>query len=195
VALAGERELRLGQAREGSLRPGEIQSFVVSLREGDFACIRLSPGGQALVAKTYTPSGKPFRGAELGPGEARLNLVAEVPGTYRVEVAAKDKRAGGAYTIALERVVTLAARLARPGPVVESPRIQALRASIERGERDSVTSFWQEVRTAGAPLIEPIPDDRENMAVTFLWKGTPYTHNVAVLLLPYVGVALRSMST
>ena len=185
---ASELELKLGQVRESSLSPGQKQSFVVSLGEGDFAQIGVNPRGQALVVKTYDPSGKPFRGAELG-SEDKLNLVAEVPGDYRVEVAAKGKRATGTYTIALEKLVTLAARLASPKPVVESQRIQALRASVERGERDSVSSFWEEVKTVGAPLIEPIAGDRENMAVTFLWKGKPDTQNVLVLWIPYVAVA------
>jgi len=187
--LAGEPELKLGQVRESILSPGQAQSFMVSLGDGDFAQIGVNPRGLALVVKTYDPSGKPFRGAELGPQEDKLNLVAEVPGAYRVEVAAKDKRASGTYTIALEKVVTLAARLAPPKPVVESQRIQALRASVERGERDSVNAFWEEVKKTGAPLIEPIAGDRENMAVTFLWKGKPDTQNVLVLWLPYVGVA------
>ncbi len=116
-------------------------------------------------------------------------MVAEVPGAYRVEVAAWTSARRGTYTIALEKVVTLAARLAPPKPVVESQRIQALRASVERGERESVNSFWEEVKKAGAPLIEPIAGDRENMAVTFLWKGKPDTRNVMVLWLPYAGVA------
>jgi enterochelin esterase family protein len=64
-----------------------------------------------------------------------------------------------------------------------------LQASIQRGEKDSVNSFWEEVRKAGAPLIEPIVGDRDNMAVTFLWKGKPDTHNVMVLWIPYAGVA------
>ena len=186
---AGDIELKLGQVRESSLSPSQAQSFVVSLGEGDFAQIGVNPRGQALVVKTYDPSGKPFSGAELGPAEDRLNLVAEGPGAYRVEVAAKDKRASGTYTIALEKVVTLAARLAPLKPVVESQRIQALRASVERGERESVNAFWEEVKKTGAPLIEPIAGDRENMAVTFVWKGTPNTHSVVVLWLPYVGVA------
>jgi enterochelin esterase family protein len=105
-----------------------------------------------------------------------------------VEVAAADKRATVTYTIALEKVATLAARLAPPKPVVESKRIRALRAAVERGDRESVNSFWEEVKKAGAPLIEPIAGDRENMAVTFLWKGKPDTHNVMVLWLPYAGV-------
>jgi len=187
--LAGEPELKLGQILEGSLSPGQAQSFVVSLADGDFAQIGVNPRGQTLIVKTYDPSGKPFRGAYLGPEEDKLNLVAEAPGSYRVEVAAADKRATVTYTIALDKVVTLEARLAPPKPVVESKRIRALRAAVERGDRESVNSFWEEVKKAGAPLIEPIAGDRENMAVTFLWKGKPDTHNVMVLWLPYAGAA------
>jgi len=189
ATLADEPELKLGQVRESNLTPGQAQSFVVSLADGDFAQIGVNPRGLALVVKTYDPSGKPFRGAELGPQEEKLNFVAEVPGAYRVEVAAVDKHAMGPYTIALEKVVTLAARLEPPKPVAESQRIQALQAAIQRGEKDSVNSFWEEVRKAGAPLIEPIAGDRDNMAVTFLWRGKPDTRNVVVLWIPYVGVA------
>jgi len=186
--LAGEPELKLGQILEGSLSPGHAESFAVSLADGDFAEIDVNPRGQTLIVKTYDPSGKPFRGADLGPEEDKLNLVAEAPGSYRVEVAARDKRATVPYTIALGKVVTLQARLAPPKPVVESQRIRALRAAVERGDWESVNSFWEEVKKAGAPLIEPIAGDRENMAVTFLWKGKPDTHNVMVLWLPYAGV-------
>ena len=175
ATLAEELELKLGQVCESVLSPGQAQSFVVSLGNGDFAQVGVNPRGQALIVKSYDPSGKPFRGAELGPQEDKLNLVAEGSGAYRVEVAAKDKRAGGTFTISLEKVVALAARLAPPKPVVESQRMQALRASVERGERNSVTAFWEDVKKAGAPLIEPIAGDRENMAVTFLWKGKPDT--------------------
>jgi enterochelin esterase family protein len=178
----------LAQVRDSDLSPGQPQSFVISLADGDFAQIAVNPRGQALIVKTYDPSGKPFRGAQLGPAEDKLNLVAEIPGAYRVEVAGKDRRASGTYTIALEKVVTLAVRLAPLKPVAESQRILALRASVERGERESVNSFWEGINRTGAPLIEPIADDRENMAVTFLWKGTPNTHNVLVLWLPYLGV-------
>jgi hypothetical protein len=188
TTFAQEVELKLAQVRESDLSSCQTQSFVISLADGDFAQIAVNPHGQALIVKTYDPSGKPFRGAELGPAEDKLNLVAEVPGAYRVEVAGKDRRAGGPYTIALEKVVTLTARLAPLKPIAESQRIQTLHASIERGERESVNSFWEEIKKTGAPLIEPIAGDHENMAVTFVWKGTPNTHNVLVLWLPYVGV-------
>jgi enterochelin esterase family protein len=178
----------MGQVRESDLSPDQTQSFVISLADGDFAQIAVNPRGHALIVKTYDPSGKPFRGAKLGPAEDKLNLVAEVPGAYRVEVAGEDRRASGTYTVALEKVVTLAERMVPLKPVTESQRIQALRASVECGERESVNSFWEEIKRTGAPLIEPIVGDSENMAVTFVWKGTPNTHNVLVLWLPYVGV-------
>ena len=188
AALGVEPELKLGQARESSLSPGQAQSFVVSLGDGDFAEIGVNPRGQTLVVKTYDPSGKPFRGAKLGPGEGKLDFVAEGPGAYRVEATLVDKRATGTFAIALEKVVTLAARLGPPKPVVESQRIRALKASVQRGERESVNSFWEEVKKSGAPLIEPIPGDSENMAVTFLWRGKPDTRNVMVLWTPYAAV-------
>ena len=189
TASASDLELKPGQLHESALPPGQTQSFVISLNAGDFALLAFNPRGQILVVKTCDPSGKPFRGAELGPQQDKLALVAQAPGAYRVEVAAKDPRASATFSISLERLVPLAERLAPPKPVVESPRIHALRASLQRGEQNSLSTFWQEVQQTGAPFIESIPGDRENMAVTFLWKHTPDTHNVLVLWLPYVGVA------
>jgi enterochelin esterase-like enzyme len=184
-----EPELKLGQVRESSLSPGQAQSFTVSLGDGDFAQIGVNPRGLALVVKTYDPSGKPFRGAKLGPEEDKLNFVAEASGSYRVEVVAVDKHATGSYMIALEKVVPLATRIEPPKPMVKSQQIQALQASIQRGEEGSINAFWEVVSKAGAPLIEPIAGDQNNMAVTFLYRGKPDTRNVMVLWLPYAGVA------
>ena len=110
--------------------------------------------------------------------------MAERPGTYRVEVAARNESVAGAFTITLEKIVTLSARLAPPKPLPESPRIRLLRASLESGKQESVDAFWDEVKTQGTPLIELLPGDNKNMLVTFLWKGTPYTQNVIVLRIP-----------
>ena len=188
ASFARDLELKLGEVRESTLDAGQTQSFVLSLEGGDFVQIGVDPRGQALIVRTYDPAGKPFRGAAIGPESNRLNLVAEMPGDYRVEARAKDRRASGTFSIVLEKIVSLASRLAPPKPVVASPRIEAFRASIERGEPDAVQEFWKQIESSSAPLIEPIPGDRENMAVTFLWKGKPNTQSVLVLWLPYVGV-------
>lgn len=58
----------------------------------------------------------------------------------------------------------------RPSP---SPRIEALRSG------GGVETFWNEVAAAGAPLIEPDPQEADSRLVTFLWRGP----QPAVLLL------------
>ena len=188
TSLANDTELDVGKTQVGKLHAGKSQPFVATLNAWDFAAIRFDPRGRELVVVTYGPSGDRFRGTTVGPGETNFTFIAERPGAYRIDVAAVDKTVDGTFTITLEKVVTLAARLAPPKPVVESPRMRALEAAVQRGERESVHAFWEEVRKAGAPLIEPIVGDRDNMAVTFLWRGTPDTRNVMVLWIPYAGV-------
>jgi hypothetical protein len=182
---ATDTEPALGKAQDGVLTAGKAQSFVVSLSAGDFAQIKLDPHGKELVIMIYDPWGNKFRSTTLGPDEGKFNFVVDRSGTYGVGVSAKDKTVEAAYTISLDEVVTLTARLAPPKPVYESPRIKALKASVESGKRASVDPFWEEVNKQGAPLIEPLPGNDKDMLVTFLWRGTPDTHNVLVLRLPY----------
>jgi enterochelin esterase-like enzyme len=61
-----------------------------------------------------------------------------------------------------------------------SPRIFALRTDVELGRREAVGRFWQEVRKAGAPLVEPVPGDGSNSLVTFVWQGDSRTRNVVI---------------
>jgi enterochelin esterase-like enzyme len=61
-----------------------------------------------------------------------------------------------------------------------SSRIGALRKAIESGDRPALEQFWQEVNAQGAPIIEPIQGDDENLFVTFLWRAKQETRNVVV---------------
>lgn len=61
-----------------------------------------------------------------------------------------------------------------------SPRIGALRKAIESGDRPALEQFWQEATAQGAPIIEPIQGDDENLFVTFLWRAKQETRNVVV---------------
>lgn len=61
----------------------------------------------------------------------------------------------------------------------ESPRIAALRQKAAAGEWAALSRFWSEVDKQGTPLVEPI--DRENVLVTFLWRGGDKTKGVVVL--------------
>jgi enterochelin esterase-like enzyme len=187
AALANDTDLTIAKVREGTLSAGKSQSFAVAFNSGDFAQIKVDPRGKELVVIAYDPSGSKFRGTKLGPDAEMFSFVVERPGTYRIEVAARDKAVVGAFAITLEKVVPLTARLAPPKPRFESQRIKFLRASVEAGKPQSVEAFWEEVKKQGAPLLEPLPGDNKYMLATFLWKGTPYTRNVAVLFIPYAG--------
>ena len=65
---------------------------------------------------------------------------------------------------------------------VSSPRVRALQKQLEKRAPAAVARFWEEVRKSGTPLVEPIPGDRENVLVTFLWRGAEETRNVVVFL-------------
>ena len=66
-----------------------------------------------------------------------------------------------------------------------SPRIERLRADVARDVANA-GAFWLEVEASGTPLIEPLGD--KHSLVTFLWRGTPDTRNVVVLLSDFAGV-------
>ncbi len=188
-SLAGETQLAVGRTAEGVIGAGKAQSYDLVLNAGDYAEIKLDPHGKELTLITYDQAGNKLRGAKLGPEKDKFDFVVDRAGKYRLEVAATDNAIAGSYTITLEKIVSLAARLVSLKPAYESPRINALRTAVETGNLASVGTFWQQVEQAGAPIIEPLPGDDKNMLVTFLWKGTPDTRNVFVARLPYAGAA------
>ena len=65
-----------------------------------------------------------------------------------------------------------------------SPKIERLRTTLASGASTDV--FWSEVQASGTPLVEPLGD--KHSLVTFLWRGTPDTRNVVVLLSDFAGV-------
>ena len=69
----------------------------------------------------------------------------------------------------------------RPAGTGASPRIRLLQRSIEAREPSAVTQFWKEIEQQGTPLIERIPDDQQHSLVTFRWKASGDTRNVAVV--------------
>ena len=64
---------------------------------------------------------------------------------------------------------------------VFSPRLVELQRQIEAGHAGALDTFWREVEERGAPLIEPIEDDDQNMLVTFLWRAGEEVRNVVVV--------------
>jgi enterochelin esterase-like enzyme len=63
----------------------------------------------------------------------------------------------------------------------ESPKITELKRRVESGDKTAVERFWEQVRLAGTPLVEPIDVDKQSSAVTFLWRGNAGTKNVLIM--------------
>src|SRR5215212_3351623 len=62
----------------------------------------------------------------------------------------------------------------------ESPRLAALKRALESGRREALGEFWLEVSRAGAPLVEPVGGDAQNLLVTFLRQDNSAGKFVAV---------------
>lgn len=62
-----------------------------------------------------------------------------------------------------------------------SPRLETLQQAVKGGNSAALDTFWQEVSQQGAPLIEPLIGDDKHSLVTFLWRGTDESQNIAVV--------------
>ncbi|MFJ3953904.1 enterochelin esterase domain-containing protein [Streptomyces libani] len=82
--------------------------------------------------------------------------------------------------------VTAPADAAEPVPyTIVSPRLTRLTHRLEQtgpAEHSALTAeFWTRVEREGTPLIEPLDDDPDHRAVTFLWRGHRATRQVLLL--------------
>ena len=75
-------------------------------------------------------------------------------------------------------VTIAAAQEAKAPPASKSPRIEALRASIESGDLTAIDGFWKAVESEHTPIVEPIEGVNDYALVTFLWKGDAETNAV-----------------
>jgi enterochelin esterase-like enzyme len=68
-----------------------------------------------------------------------------------------------------------------PADPSASPRIAALRKSVEAGSTTAVAQFWTDVAKDRTPLVEPIPGDSHSSFVTFVWQAKDETRNVVLI--------------
>ncbi|HXE09534.1 MAG TPA: enterochelin esterase [Acidobacteriaceae bacterium] len=61
-----------------------------------------------------------------------------------------------------------------------SAAIVRLKRELPAAHSVAVRKFWTEVARTGAPLIEPVPGDKDYSFVTFLWRGADDTRNVVI---------------
>ena len=61
-----------------------------------------------------------------------------------------------------------------------SPRIGSLAEQISIGNNESINLFWTRIFEEGAPLIEEIDGDKDNLFITFLYKDDQNVSNVLI---------------
>jgi enterochelin esterase family protein len=62
-----------------------------------------------------------------------------------------------------------------------SPRIEALRAAMSRGDAAALDTFWRRLEVEGAPIVEPIAGDGAHRLVTFVYRATEPRGNVSMI--------------
>jgi enterochelin esterase family protein len=67
-----------------------------------------------------------------------------------------------------------------------SPRIETVRKQVQSGEKDAAAKFWDEMKVRGTPLIEQIPNDRQHVLVTFLYRAETPVKGVVLMAQLYV---------
>ena len=187
TSAASEVKLVHGKPEQGNVPAGRTQSYLLSLKAGDYVQVRVEPRVTGIRLGVYDPLGSKVRGFYVGAGDAEVNFAVATTGLHRIEIAPNENTAGTEYTITLLKVVALAARLAAAPANYEGSRIKSLRAALEKGRAVSVTEFWEKVKKEGTPLIEPLEGDDKKDLVTFLWRGKSDTHNVLLLWWPFTG--------
>src|ERR1051325_1926929 len=71
-----------------------------------------------------------------------------------------------------------------------SARIEALKQRVASGNR-STDDFWSEVQRLGTPLFEAAQSTDKHHVITFVWRGSPATRNVLVMINPFTVASPR----
>ena len=138
-----------------------------------------NPDGSVLRPFPGPPAGRrtfAFVAASAGP--YRINLsVPSIENAARNGIILQNQ---STYRLTLDAVTTARAReIATAAMPLSSPRLQALRESVERG--GSTAAFWSAVAAEGTPLVESVSTDDGYELVTFLWQDRPGDHSIGVV--------------
>ncbi|HEX6898969.1 MAG TPA: enterochelin esterase [Thermoanaerobaculia bacterium] len=64
---------------------------------------------------------------------------------------------------------------------IASPRLNALHKELQAGGPAALETFWRRIAQEGTPLIEPAEGGKDEVLVTFLWRGGDETRNVVAV--------------
>src|ERR1044071_9848457 len=89
----GPTTLQLGTPIERSLRPNQVQEFIINLEENTLIQLVVEQRGIDVIVKVASPAGKSlgqFDSPNGDDGPEHVLFLAVAPGAYRVAVSALD---------------------------------------------------------------------------------------------------------
>lgn len=171
--------LKAGELVEAKLIAGGSQAFALPLHAGDYVKATIEQSGGSGEIWILAPDGSRLRKFTADKNKQELSFIADTAGAHTLRVKA------GKHTddirLRIDRIQSLSERMAlgssRTSYAV--PAIEVLQKELPSPQ--AVERFWQRIPESGTPLVTPIAGDSSHQLVTFLWRGNPDTHNVAVL--------------
>ncbi|MEC5397572.1 enterochelin esterase [Uliginosibacterium sp. H1] len=151
------------------------QHIALPAADGDYIEATLDSGAVQVVLDLVATDGR--RQRRLLDGARGSNTVRFVAATGQ-QLQLSARHGSGDYRFEIVRQVPRERQLAPPDTSL-SPRVAALARTLAAG--GNTEAFWQAVAAEGTPLVEAVPDARDDSKriVTFLWRGA--RHGVRLL--------------
>src|ERR1700723_2854088 len=160
--VMAQETLKFGQPVEPQLALTPSQSYSIALNAGDYVASLIDQHGQADLT-IFAPAGSQLRRypGPAGDGKRLCVFIADVSGTYRIEVTAPTSQPTS-YKLTLNQILSLDERL-KPKPWQDpnpSPRIEALRKQ-ESSSIVNIETFWKEGGGEGTPHVVALEKDAQ----------------------------------
>ena len=155
-----------GTPVSGDVQANADQHWQLTLHKGDLVFGHLK-GDTNL--RLMSEQGQPQRLLVDGTDLARdFMFVADRDGPVTLLAEQAEAWQSPRYELRISRIVPRAEQHP-PAEAIESPTLQALKASVLKG--GTTQAFWAERERQGTPLVEPVGAQGDAMRVTFLWRG------------------------
>lgn len=164
------------------LAAGESRDHVIDASSGEYVSVAVESTGIGVDAQVIMPDATVMKRVSGPPvGRFFITFVAEAGGEYRIRLTGRGSAGDGPLSIRVAERMSLEQRLAvRPSPA-KGAVITALEQELKAGTVRDTTAFWKKIGGGGVPVIEALPDTKDLVQATFLWRGNPDTRNVVVV--------------